>query len=379
MMLRDLDDDSLRAAAPLKWALDGPDVLPAWVAEMDFPLAEPVQQAVTATAATGLLGYAPPAQALGLPDAFAGFARRHWDWPVDTGRVTVLGSVMDGMALALRQLAEPGPVVVPTPVYPPFLATVADTGHELRAVPLLEREGRYRLDLAGIARELREGARTVLLCHPHNPVGRAWSAGELAELRDLVEPAGARVVTDEIHAPLTHPGTAFVPYARVASADAPVTTLTSATKAFNMPGLPCALLVSHRREDHVRLQQLPPVLTHGATGLGIVAAAAAYRDGDPWLAAVRERVAGNLALLGERLAERLPAVRMAPPEATYLAWLDVRELGLDAPARTALQRGRVRLDQQDFGPGSAGHVRVNVGTSPERVEQIAERLVRAWG
>ncbi|WP_153396640.1 MalY/PatB family protein [Ornithinicoccus halotolerans] len=379
MMLRDLDDDALRSAAPLKWALDGPDVLPAWVAEMDFPVAEPVQHAVTAAAATGVLGYPPPAETLGLPDAFAGFARRHWDWPVDTGRVTVLGSVMAGMALALRQLAEAGPVVVPTPVYPPFLATVTDTGHALRAVPLLERAGRYRLDLAAIARELADGARTVLLCHPHNPVGRAWSAEELAELRDVVEPAGARVITDEIHAPLTHPGTAFVPYAQVASSDAPVTTLTAATKAFNMPGLPCALLVSQLREDHARLQRLPPVLTHGATGLGMAAATAAYRDGDRWLAAVRERVAGNLALLQERLADRLPAVRMAPAEATYLAWLDVRELGLAAPARTALERGRVRLEQQDFGPGSAGHVRVNVGTSPVRVEQIAERLVRAWG
>jgi cystathionine beta-lyase len=284
---------------------------------------------------------------------------------------------MEGMRLVLEQLAPDGPVIVPTPVYPPFLALVRGLGRELLTVPMDPDAERAELDLNGIRAAVAAGGRALLLCHPHNPVGRSWTAAELAALRDIVEPAGVHVVSDEIHAPLVHPGVDFVPYATVASPGAPVSTLASATKAFSMPGLRCAFLVSHRTEDHDHLSRLPYVLNHGLTMLGQVAARAAYEEGEPWLDAVRERIAANQALFTGLVAEQLPRIRIRPSEATYLSWLDLRALRLDDPVGSALRHG-VRIDGQDFGPGGQGHVRVNLATSTERVEQIAARLSAAW-
>lgn len=376
--LRDLSADELRAAAPLKWALDDPDVIPAWVAEMDLAIADPILRAVQARVGTGVLGYPAPARATGVVEAFVGFVQRRFGWVVDPESVLLTGDVMEGIRLTLEHLAEPGPVIVPTPVYPPFLVMVRALGRELLTVPLVSDGGRFTLDVQALGRAVAAGGRTLLLCHPHNPVGRVWSRAELAAVRDVVEPAGVRVISDEIHAALAHPGVEFAPYATVASPGAPVTTITSATKAFNMPGLRTAQLISSAAGDHSRIAALHPVFNHGMTTLGQVAAAAAYRHGEPWLDLVRERIAANHALFTAQLAQVLPSVQVHPAESTYLAWLDVSALRLDDPAGMALSVGRVRVDAQDYGPGGAGHVRVNLATSTERVREITVRLRRAW-
>lgn len=376
--LRDLSAEALRAGAPLKWALDDPDVIPAWIAEMDLAVADPILQAVQARVATGVLGYPAPARATGVVDAFVGFAHRRFGWVVDPDSVLLTGDVMEGIRLTLEHLAEPGPVIVPTPVYPPFLMMVPALGRQLLTVPLVSDGGRSRLDVEGLGRAIAAGGRTLLLCHPHNPVGRVWSRAELAAIRDVVEPAGVRVISDEIHAALTHPGVAFTPYASVASDGAPVTTITSATKAFNMPGLRTAQVISSTVADRDRMAALHPVFNHGMTTLGQVAAAAAYRHGEPWLDLVRERIAANHAQFTAELSAVLASVRVHPAESTYLAWLDVSALPLNDPAGIALSVGRVRVDAQDYGPGGAGHLRVNLATSPERVREITARLARAW-
>lgn len=377
----DLTDEQLRAAQPLKWSLDGPEVLPAWVAEMDFALPEAVLEEVRAYAGRGVFGYPPPPNRDGLVSALVGFADRQWGWTVDPKRVTVVGDVMDGMRLALHHLTDGGAVVVPTPVYPPFLHLVRDARRELVQVAIDPDADAPQLPLEGIARAVAAGARTLLLCHPHNPVGHAWTAPELAALRDVVEPAGVHVVSDEIHAALTLPGTGFVPYATVASPDAPVTTLVSATKAFGMPGLRAAQIVSHRQSDRDVLRALPPALVHGMTGMGQVASAAAYAHGDAWLEAVRARIAANHERFRAGMAAGLPSVRIRPADAGYLAWLDLRALGVpDAAAAVAAALAcGVRVDGQDYGEGGAGHVRVNLATSPARVDLMLERLTRAWG
>jgi cysteine-S-conjugate beta-lyase len=371
--MRDLTDEQLRASGLLKWAVDGPGVIPAWVAEMDMPVPDVVRDAVLAHAAQGIFGYADPRGRHEVIDALAGFARERWGMQVDPHRVLLTGDVMEGMRLTLHHLTDGGPVIVPTPVYPPFLVTVRDLGRQAVEVPVDPDADRAELDVAGIERAARDGARTLLLCHPHNPVGRCWTRTELEAVRDAVEPHGVHVVSDEIHAPLTLPGVAFTPYAAVASPDAPVTTLVSATKAFTMPGLRCAQVVSQRLEDHRRLTHLHPVLNHGMTTLGQIATATAYRAGGPWLDEVRTRVAGNHVLFRELMAQDLPAVRIRAAEATYLAWLDVRALSCPDPVGGALRAG-VRIDGQDYGAGGAGHVRVNLGTSPERVREIVRRL-----
>ncbi len=372
-MLRDLSDEQLRAAGTLKWAVDGPDILPCWVAEMDMAVPDAVREAVLAYAAQGVFGYPDPRGRHRVVEALVGFAAERWGTRVDPHRVLVTGDVMEGMRLTLQHLTDGGPVIVPTPVYPPFLVTVRDLGRAAVEVPIDPDADTAELDIAGIERAARGGARTLLLCHPHNPVGRCWTRSELESVREAVEPHGVHVVSDEIHAPLTLPGVEFTPYAAVASPGAPVTTLVSATKAFSMPGLRCAQVISHRAEDHQRLAHLHPVLNHGMTTLGQIAAETAYREGGAWLDAVRERIAGNHELFRSLMSQTLPAVRVRPAEATYLAWLDVRALELPDPVAAALRAG-VRLDGQDYGAGGLGHVRVNLGTTPQRVHEIVRRL-----
>lgn len=379
-VIEDLDDTALRARASIKWDLAEPDVLPAWVAENDFAPAPPVQQAVAEAVARGAFGYPTVDERTGLPEATAQYCASAWGWHVDPGRVLLSGDVMAGVRLVLETLCEKAPVVVPTPAYPPFLDVVPLTGRELVTVPLDPDAERAVLDLDQVEAALAAGARTVLLCNPHNPWGRAFTAEELTGLRDVVTRYGARVVSDEIHAPLVLPGAQHVPYASLPGTTEHTTTVLSASKAFNVPGLKCAQIVCGSAEDHAALRRVPVVANHGVSPLGIVANTAAWAEGGPWLAALIERLDANRGLLEHLVAEHLPGVRMRRIEATYLAWLDVRALDLPAsPAATALDRGRVMVnDGLAFGPGGQGHVRLNTATSPERLTEAVHRLAQAW-
>jgi cystathionine beta-lyase len=369
-VIRDLTDDEARAALPLKWGDVAPGVLPAWVAEMDFRLAEPVEEALVRTIRGGAVGY-PPAGDGGTGTAFAGFAARHWSWPVPADAVVPTASVMGGIRLTLEALCPPGPVVVPLPCYPPFRDVVAVTGREMVPVTLDPDAAEATMDLEAIEAAFAAGARTFLLCNPHNPLGRAWTGEELAGLAELAGRFGVRVVSDEIHAPLTLPGATFTPYLTV---DERAVVVTSASKSFNMPGVHGAHLVLLYPADQATARALPVPAQHGWSSLGIVAAVTAWTDCDDWLAALVARLDGNRALLTELLAERLPEARMRPLEATYLAWLDLRAYTPD-PAAAALRHGLRVGPGGDYQPGLAGHARLNLATSPARLREIVGRLV----
>jgi cystathionine beta-lyase len=354
-------------------------VLPAWVAEMDFAPCPAVQDAVREAVECGSYGYPVADDRTGLPEATVAFCDERWGWPVEPDQVLLTGDVMAGVLLALRTVCEPAPVVVPTPAYPPFLDVVPLAGRQMVTVPLDPDAERAELDLDRVGAALEAGARTVLLCNPHNPWGRAFSRGELEGLRDVVLRHGARVVSDDIHAPLVLPGATHTPYAALPGTAEHTTTVLSASKAFNVPGLKCAQVVAGTPADAKALRAVPLIANHGISPLGIAANLAAYRDGGPWLAEVLERLVANRAMLGRLLAEQLPAVRMRPLEATYLAWLDVRPLGLGHPAAVAQTRGRVIVnDGCTFGPGGQGHVRLNIATSPGRLTDAVSRLTTAW-
>ncbi len=387
-LVREPSDDELRAAGVLKWSIDAPGVIPAWIAEMDFALAEPIQRAVTDYAAKGVFGYADPHGPTLVGEALAGFALWRWGHEIDPDRILLVGDVMDGLTLTLTHVAPPGPVIIPTPVYPPFFVVTESVGREVRPVPLIRSSADaltnsalppFTLDLDAIESQARGGAKTLLLCHPHNPVGRCYSRAELAALSEVVERHHVHVISDEIHAPLTLPGVDFVPYASVAWPGAAVTTLISATKAFSMPGLRCAQLISHRASDHEALAALHPVLNHSMSTIGQQATVAAYTAGEPWLDEVRQRFADNHRHFREAMASALPDVGVEVAEATYLAWLDVGSLGVTDPVGAALAHG-VRVDSQGegYGPGSRGRIRINLATSPQRVEHIVDRLCAAW-
>lgn len=375
----DLSDDELRQRGSAKWAVAPPDVLPAWVAEMDFALSAVIAGALHEAVERGAVGYSPPDRLCGVAEVLAGFARERWAWEVDPERVVLATDTMTGVEVVLRTLCDEAPVVVPTPAYPPFLGVVPLTAREMIPVPLSPDADTATLDLDTIGAALAAGARTVLLCQPHNPWGRVFSRTELEGLRDVVDHHGARVLSDEVHGPLVLRGASHLPYAAVDGAAQHTTTLTSPAKGWNMPGVKCAQIVVGNDADREALRALPLVANHGPSPLGVAAARAAYERGGSWLDAVVERLSDNRDRFAALVAERLPAARLRPVEATYLAWLDVRAYGHANPAQAALKRGQVLVnDGASFGPGGAGHVRVNLATSADRVEQTVRRLDEAF-
>jgi cysteine-S-conjugate beta-lyase len=375
----DLTDDELRRSGSLKWRYGDDDVLPAWVAEMDVRPCPTVSAALRDAVDRGDLGY-PPLRVPELAEALAGFAAGRLGWAVDQGRVLPTGDVMAGTLLAIEVLCENAPVVVPVPSYPPFLDGIPLTGRPLVPVPCAAGpDGSPVLDLDAIGAAFAAGARTLVLTNPHNPLGRVFTPAELADLAALADRWGVRVISDEIHAPLVLPGARHVPYAT--TGDPRAVTLTAASKAFNIPGLKCAQIVTEAAADHAALAGLPGVANHGTSPLGIAATIAAYRDGGPWLDGVVAHLAAQRRRFGELLAEHLPLARWWPMQATYLAWVDAGPYGGDRPARQALKMGRVMVnDGETFGPGLGyeRHVRVNLATSGERLTRVVQRLAHAW-
>ena len=377
-VIRDLTDDEARRAMRLKWGAVGPHELPAWVAEMDYALAPVVQQAVLDAVADGMTGY--PAFGPGgeLGKAYAGFARRHFGHEVDPDHVLPVCDVTAGIRLALDVLSDPAPVVLPTPAYPPQLQVSGITGREMVTVPLDPDATEAALDLDGIDRALAAGARTVLLTQPQNPLGRVYRRAELEGLRDVVDAHGARVISDEIHAPLVLPGAEHVPYLAVPGTSRHAVAVLAASKAFNTAGLRCAQVVTADEETRSRLVGVPEARNDSWSPLGVVAAVAAYTDGDDWLRALVARLAEQRALLAELLATHLPDARMRPLESTYLAWLDLRAYGHERPAGVIRRQGAVRVASgHHYHPGLPGHVRLNIATSPDRLTEIVRRTAAA--
>jgi cystathionine beta-lyase len=375
----DLTDEEARRALVLKWGSVPEDVIPAWVAEMDYRLDPVVLDAVRRALDDGVTGYPVFGWGGDLGTAYSGFAGRHFGAEVDPDWVLPTVDVTSGVRLALTVLSEEAPVVFPTPGYPPQFAVPGLTGRtlvELRADPGSETAD---LDLARLDALFAAGARTLLLTQPHNPWGRVFTRLELEGIRDVVVRHGARVVSDEIHAPLVLPGAEHVSYLSIEGTHDHSVAVVAASKAFNTAGLRCAQLVVPDARARRRLQDAPPAANDSWSPLGVVAAVAAYDHGDPWLESLVERLDQQRTLLDELLAEHLPEVRRWPLEATYLAWLDAGPYGHDDPAAVALERGRVKLGPgTDFAADLGGHVRLNFATSPERLTEIVRRLASAW-
>lgn len=378
--LRRLTLDELRLRTSMKWRTYPDDVLPLWVAEMDVPLAAPVVRAVTQALARGDTGY--PA-GTAYARALADFARLRWGWDgLDVARTAIVPDVMLGVVEMLRLVTGPGdPVVVNCPVYPPFYQFVTHMDRRVVEAPL---SGDLRIDFGVLEEAFRHavadgGRAAYLLCSPHNPTGTVHSAGELSAVAALADRYGVRVVADEIHAPVVALDAAFVPYLSVPGAERGLS-LMSASKAWNLAGLKAALaLAGPAAADD--LARLPEEVSHGPSHVGVLAHTAALREGGEWLDAVRGGLDDNRRLLASLLAERLPQVRYRPAEGTYLAWLDCRPLGLgDNPAAVFLERGRVAFSPGTyFGTGGAGHLRLNLATSPELLTEAVRRMASAIG
>ncbi len=372
----DLSLELLRRRRSAKWATYPPDVLPAWVAETDFALALPIRETLLEAVSRDDTGYL---QASRLGGAFASFAAARFGWEVDPSRVLLVSDVMSAVAELLRLLTGPGEAYAITPpVYPPFFSVAAEVDRRIAEAPLLGADEGWRLDLEGLESAFADGARAFLLCHPHNPTGRSYTREELESVVALAAEHGVTVISDEVHGPMTMPGARHIPYLSLGEeAAAHGVVISSASKAFNVAGLKCAVIVSGSDEMHERLVSgLPKHLPYHTGHFGVLAALAAFEHGGEWLDALNAHLDRNRRALTELLGEHLPQVRYLEPQAGYLAWLDCRELGLgDDPAEAFLERGRVALSPgPTFGESGRGFARLNIGTSRALVEEAVRRM-----
>lgn len=361
----------------LKWNYYEPDVLCAWVAEMDFGLAPPVAKALHQAVDLGDTGYPYPALEEAVASAATAFWRRRFGAEIDPSRVFPAPDVIEAGRRAIAHLTKPAsPVILHPPVYFPFYSMVERAGREVIEVPALrDGSGRFSIDIDGLERAFADGAGSLVLCNPWNPVARSLTPDEVADVIAVAARHGARVISDEIHAPILFEGHR---HTMAAAVDAEtVITITAASKAYNLPGLKAAQVVLTGERDREVWEAYFTPEKVGVGTFGLIASAAAYELGEPWLEEVQERLAENRDLLMSFVTERMPRVRTLAPEATFLAWLDFTDYGWEDPAAVLLEEARVALTGGlPFGPGGEGHARLNFATDESTLVTILERMER---
>ena len=376
----DIDIAQLRRRKSEKWTTFPPDVLPAFVAEMDFMLAPPIRRTLIDAVELGDCGYAGIAD---VAPAFCEFVENRFEWLIDASQIIGLPDVMAGVTEALQSLTAPGAgVVINPPVYPPFFEVIRSSGRTVVEVPLVAGEDGWDLDLHALEAAFAAGARAYLLCSPHNPVGRVWPEHVLRGIAQLARTYDVTVIADEIHAPLTMPGFEFTPFLAVAG-EIRAIALASASKAWNVPGLKCAVAVAGSQEVlralDERMKISPSDVRWRIGHFGSLATSAAFRNGIAWLDELRAHLDRNRLLLADLLAEHVPGARYRAPEATYLAWIDCSNADAgENPARAFLDGGRVALEPGvRFGTGGANHVRLNFATSRDLLREMVVRMGKA--
>lgn len=364
----------------LKMLYGREDVLPMWVADMDFPSPPEVQEALIKRVRHGVFGYGLPQE--GFFEAAQDWEQRRHGWVIERETLLAASGVIESLRQAVDRLTEPGDgVVIQPPVYPPFRTTVEEAGRRVVENPLRLRNGRYEMDLEDLERKL-DDATCLILCNPHNPVGRLWTPTELRSLIDVCRRHGTLVVSDEIHGDLVRGDGTFTPLLSLPeSASLPALACFAPSKTFNLPGLQTSAVVIP--DPAVRDTFLPlPERAHfkGPNVLGLTAAEAAWRDGGAWLDQVLAYIGENFDTLEARLKTSIPTIRPVRAEATYLAWLDARKLDLDDGALESFLREDARLAVQTgdhFGPEGSGFFRLNLGCTHALLAEALDRLETA--
>lgn len=353
-----------RGSDSAKWARYGRDVLPLWVADLDFPAPEPVLEALRRRVEHGVFGYGvePPE----FREVIRAILRQQYGWQVDREAIVLIPGVVIGFNLASLAVAGPGGgVVIQPPTYPPFFAIGQKTGVQVQQAPLARTAGGYELDLAVLERALSPSSRMLLLCNPHNPVGRVFTETELQGLAEVCLRHDLVICSDEIHQDFIYTGHSHRPIAALGPEVAERTiTLIAPSKTYNLAGFHCALAVVSNPELRARLEQARGGLMPGRSGvLDFVAGLAAYSQGGEWLSQLLAYLEANRDFLAEYVRDELPGVTMFKPEGTYLAWLDCREARLPCPPGEFFLKGaKVALNEgADFGAEGAGFVRLNFG------------------
>lgn len=366
-----------------KWRGFDRDVLPLPVAEMDFPIADPIRTVLQEMVAKSDLGYLGSVPELG--QGFAQFAAVRWNWKVDTSQVRVAADVGVAVVEVLRVFTKPGDkILINSPVYQNFFNWIQETHLEKIDLPFTRTgsddgiDNPWQLDLVAMEKIYADGLRVHLLCSPHNPLGRIFSKAELTRIAEMAKKYNVLVISDEIHAPLTYISSDFTPFLAVSDAAREVgITVTAASKGWNIAGLKCAIIVSQNEAINARLVELPMAVHFRASILGAFASAAAFADGGIWLDSVIRQLDHNRYLIRDLLAAKLPSVKYHIPHNGYLAWLDLSTLNLgDDPSATLLEKGRVAFNPgHSYGAQCPQYVRLNFATSPEIITEAIERIL----
>ncbi|HEU5160905.1 MAG TPA: aminotransferase class I/II-fold pyridoxal phosphate-dependent enzyme [Streptosporangiaceae bacterium] len=379
----DFDLTWLRAKEGVKWRMPGPDVLPAWIADMDYPVAPPIRTALAAAVERGDLGYPAWSNWTGrnpLAEPFAERMAERYGWRPRPEWLRNFSDILQVIQIVLQLTTQRGDAVaLQTPAYPPFLKTLQLMGRRVVACPIERSADGWGFDPRRLDEAIGEArCRTLMIVNPHNPTGRVFTAAELEALADIALRNNMLIMADEVLADLAYEPHRHIPLASLGPEVAARTvTLTSATKAFNFAGLRCA--VAHVAPPRLRevIDAQPPDLYGPVNVLGVEATKAAWRDGDEWLAALLRHLDDNRRLVAQTLAERAPAIGYDPPQAAFLAWLDCRrlELGGADPADYFRTKARVELSTgKTFGQGGAGFARLNFATSTAVLTEILHRM-----
>ena len=367
-----------------KWRAFTHDILPLPVAEMDFPVAEPIRKILSEMVNESDLGYLGPIPEMGI--SFSGFAKRRWDWTVNPEYVRIATDVGVAVVELLRIFAKPGQrVLYSSPVYQNFYTWMRETQVEMFDAPFKvdpsSPDGTgWSHDWDAIEAAYKDGIAVHLLCSPHNPLGKVYTREELLRISELANKYKVIVISDEIHAPLTFAESTFIPFLSLGEDAAKVgVTVTASSKGWNIAGLKCAIIVSQSEVMHEKLNELPPALHYRASLLGAFATVTAFEKCDTWLDETLEILDQNRNLVANLISSRIPAVGYSLPHASYLAWLDMSKLDLgEDPGLALIERAKVAFNSGHiYGSLGKDYVRLNFATSPAIITEAIERIARA--
>ncbi|MFC4323451.1 MalY/PatB family protein [Litchfieldia salsa] len=358
------------------------EVLPMWVADMDFMAPEPVLSAIKDRLDHGIFGYNVIPQS--LPDSICGWLKKRHGWEINNQWVTYSPGVVTAMAMAISAFTNPGDKILTlTPVYQPFFHVVERNGRQLVTIENKLIDNHYEIDFEQLEQVLTPDIKMFLLCNPHNPGGTVWSKKDLQRLGELCVTNGTLLLSDDIHSDILVGSTPYTPVASISEEISQQTiTFIAPTKTFNLAGLQAsAVIIPNRRLkvkfDHHQINQG----LFGLNTFGMVGMEAAYLHGEEWLENFLAYIKENISRLKEFLESELPSINMIEPDATYLVWLDCRKLGLSDKelAKALMQKGKIGLEPgPKYGPGGEGFVRINLGCPRETLEEGLIRLKRAF-
>ncbi|HCU90657.1 MAG TPA: hypothetical protein DGR97_11970 [Gammaproteobacteria bacterium] len=378
MGIDDLKIEQLKLRSGEKWTHYSADVLPAWVADMDFEIAQPIRTALDQCISISDCGYPVAYKQTGLPEIFAARVQQRFDWKISPSQVDIFNDVVQAIYFGLMALSSKGDgVIIQTPIYPPFIEAVDIVQRQSIFCPLSAERYGYEIDFDQLRSAVTSTTRVLLLCNPHNPTGRCFSRSELEDLADIVLTNDLSIISDEIHADLVFAPCSHIPIASLSPEIAERTvTLMSASKAFNIAGICMAFAVFGSDSLRRKFNKIPRHLRGGLSALSVVAVTAALTEAQAWLDEILDYLHGNRDYLSEHVRERWPRVGYYPPEATYLGWFDFRAHGLSpSPYDFFLKHAKVALgDGARFGDPGYGFIRLNFATSRKLLKQIINRM-----